>query len=101
MGKRKLEYRQISAKFRLIISPILSAYSASISELKKNPSKLIERAGGESVAILNHNKPTAYLIPAETFEWISNMIEDQELRDIIEQREEEKAQARKVSLDEL
>lgn len=101
MGKRKLEYRQISAKFRLIISPILSAYSASISELKKNPSKLIERAGGESVAILNHNKPTAYLIPAETFEWISNMIEDQELRDIIEQREEEKAQAREVSLDEL
>lgn len=83
------------------MSPILSVYSASISELKKNPSKLIEQAGGEPVAILNHNKPTAYLIPAETFEWISNMIEDQELREIIEQREEEKAQAKEVSLDEL
>ena len=83
------------------MSPILSAYSASISELKKNPSKLIERAGGESVAILNHNKPTAYLIPAETYEWINNLIEDQELREIVEQREEEKAQAREFSLDEL
>jgi len=83
------------------MSPILSTYSASISELKKNPSKLIERAGGESIAILNHNKPTAYLIPAETFEWISSLIEDQELRKIIEQREEEKALAKEVSIDEL
>ncbi len=83
------------------MSPILSPYSASISELKKNPSQLIEQADGEVVAILNHNKPTAYLIPAETYEWISNLIEDQELRDIIEQREAEKTQAKEISLDEL
>ena len=83
------------------MSPILSPYSASISELKKNPSQLIELAGGEVVAILNHNKPTAYLIPAEAYEWISNLIEDQELRAIIEKREEEKSSAKEVSLDEL
>jgi antitoxin StbD len=83
------------------MNTILSPFSASISELKKNPSQLIERAGGESVAILNHNKPTAYLIPAETFEWMSNLIEDQELREIIEQREAEKVQAKEVLLDEL
>jgi len=81
--------------------PILSAYSASISELKSNPSRLIEQAGGETVAILNHNKPTAYLVPAETFEWISQLIEDQELREIIEQREAEKPLAQEVTLDEL
>ena len=83
------------------MSPILSPYSASISELKKNPSQLIEQADGEAVAILNHNKPTAYLIPAETYEWISNMIEDQELRDIIEQRDAEKPTAKEISIDEL
>jgi antitoxin StbD len=83
------------------MNPILSPYSASISELKKNPSQLIERAGGEVVAILNHNKPTAYLIPAEAYEWISNLIEDQELRAIIEERATEKASAKEVSLDEL
>jgi len=81
--------------------PILSPYSASISELKKNPSQLIERAGGEPVAILNHNKPTAYLIPAEAYEWISNLIEDQELRAIIEERDAERASAKEVTLDEL
>lgn len=83
------------------MSPILSPYSASISELKKNPSQLIERAGGETVAILNHNKPTAYLVPADTYEWISGLIEDQELRVLIEQREIEKSSAKEVSLDEL
>jgi antitoxin StbD len=83
------------------MNPILSPYSASISELKKNPSQLIERAGGETVAILNHNKPTAYLIPAEAYEWINNLIEDQELRTIIEQREEEKQSAKEVNIDEL
>jgi len=83
------------------MNSILSPYSASISELKKNPSQLIERAGGETVAILNHNKPTAYLIPAETYEWISNLIEDQDLRAIIEEREAERPSAKEVSLDEL
>jgi len=83
------------------MSPILSHYSASISELKKNPSQLIERAGGETVAILNHNKPTAYLIPAEAYEWISNLIEDQELRTIIEQREDEMQSAKEANIDEL
>jgi len=53
------------------------------------------------VAILNHNKPTAYLIPAEAYEWINNLIEDQELRTIIEQREEEKQSAKEVNIDEL
>ena len=83
------------------MSPVLSSYSASISELKKNPSQLIEQAGGETVAILNHNKPTAYLVPAETYEWINNLIEDHELRTIIEQREAERSAAKEVSLDEL
>jgi len=32
------------------MNSILSPYSASISELKKNPSQFIERAGGEAVA---------------------------------------------------
>lgn len=83
------------------MSPILSPLSASISELKKNPSQLIEQAGGETVAILNHNKPTAYLVPAAAYEWINNLIEDQELRMIIEQREAERSEAKEVSLDEL
>ncbi len=81
--------------------PILSPFSASISELKKNPSRLIEEANGESVAILNHNKPTAYLVPAATFERMINRLEDIELGQIVEKRKHLKASAVKVSLDEL
>lgn len=55
---------------------ILSSCSASISKLKKNPSALIEQSEGEPIAILNHSKPTAYLIPARTYEALLEKIED-------------------------
>ena len=51
---------------------IFADYSASISELKKNPSSLITSSHGSAIAVLNHNTPTAYLVPAKTYE---NMIE--------------------------
>ena len=47
---------------------ILADYTASISELKKSPSTIIENAGDSIVAILNHNRPSAYLIPAKQYE---------------------------------
>ena len=61
------------------MNTLLSSYSASVSELKKNPSRLIEEANGESIAILNHNKPTAYLVPASKYEELMEAIDDQNL----------------------
>ena len=75
--------------------------SASISELKKNPSALIEQADGEPIAILNHNKPTAYLIPADTYELLLEEIEDHQLGQIVKARQHEKISAVEVTLDEL
>ncbi len=80
---------------------VLASCSASISELKKNPSALIEQSGGEPIAILNHNKPTAYLIPARTYETLLEKIEDYQLGVIIKERQNEKKSAVEVSLDEL
>lgn len=80
---------------------VLAKCSASISELKKNPSALIEQAGGEPVAILNHNRPTAYLVPAETHAKMLEMIEDYELGIIVKERETEKKLAVEVNLDDL
>ena len=40
---------------------ILSRQTVSISELKKNPAAVIEAADGEAVAILVHNRPSAYI----------------------------------------
>jgi antitoxin StbD len=80
---------------------ILAECSASISELKKNPSALIEQSDGEPIAILNHNRPTAYLIPAETYEAILEKIEDYQLGLIIKERQNEKISAVEISIDEL
>lgn len=80
---------------------ILADCSASISELKKNPSALLTEANGSPVAILNHNKPAAYLVPAETYEWMMEMLDDQELAQLIESRRADRSQAVEVSLDDL
>ncbi|MEA2109061.1 MAG: type II toxin-antitoxin system Phd/YefM family antitoxin [Pseudomonadota bacterium] len=80
---------------------VLATCSASISELKKNPSALIDQSEGEPIAILNHNKPTAYLIPASTYETLLEKIEDYQLGLIIKERQHEKKSAVEVSLDEL
>jgi antitoxin StbD len=80
---------------------ILASFSASISELKKNPSALINKAEGEPIAILNHNLPTAYLVPADVFERLMDKLEDYELGEIVKKRQAEKHLAIEVSLDDL
>lgn len=80
---------------------VLANCSASISELKKNPTALIEQSDGEPIAILNHNKPTAYLIPAATYELLLEQIEDQQLGVIVRERQGEKISAVEVKIDEL
>ena len=83
------------------MNTVLSPYSASVSELKKNPSGLLQKSEGEPVAILNHNRPTAYLIPARTYEMMLERLEDAELMEMVESRKSEKAKAKEISLDEL
>jgi len=80
---------------------VLARCSASISELKKNPSALIEQSGGEPIAILNHNRPTAYLVPAATYEALLEKIEDYHLGVLVQERRHEKVSAVEVTLDEL
>ncbi len=80
---------------------VLANCSASISELKKNPTALIDEADGEPIAILNHNKPTAYLIPAETYEDMIDRVEDFQLGLLIQNRQHEKIVAVDVDIDDL
>ena len=80
---------------------VLADFSVSISELKKNPSALLSQANGSPIAVLNHNKPAAYLIPAETYEALMEMLDDYELAQLVEERRGDKDQAVTVSLDDL
>ena len=80
---------------------VLSSCSASISELKKNPTALLNEAEGSPIAILNHNVPAAYSVPAETYEWLMDKLEDSELIQIVKERAGEKADAIEVDINEL
>ena len=80
---------------------VLASCSASISELKKNPSALLSRADGLPVVILNHNKPTAYLIPAETYEWMMEIMDDYELGKLVSERKANLRNSIPVDLDAL
>lgn len=72
---------------------------ASVSDLKKSPTAVLNDAEGMPVAILNHNRVVAYLVPAEAYEQLMDRIEDFELNAIADEREDQ--QIVKVSLDEL
>ena len=80
---------------------VLADCSASISELKKNPTALLNEADGSAIAILNHNKPAAYLVPAETYELLMDMLDDYELAKIVEDRRSDLSSAIEVNLDDL
>lgn len=73
----------------------------SISELKKNPTKVINNSHGQPIAILNHNTAAAYLIPVETFERIMDQIDNNELSKIVEQRLASPFKSIKVDMNEL
>lgn len=80
---------------------IYATFSASISELKKNPTALLNKADGQPIAMLNHNKPVAYVVPAELYEKMLEIIEDYELTKIAKSRLKEKSHAIRVKLDDL
>jgi antitoxin StbD len=71
----------------------------SISDLKKNPSSVIDAADGGAVAVLNRNKPAAYLIPAKAWEVLMERLEDLELAQLVHARADEKPV--RVKLDDL
>jgi antitoxin StbD len=78
---------------------ILSGASVSVSELKRNPSAVIEGAAGEPVAVLVHNRPSAYLVPAATYKHLLDRLEDLELAELVRARSNERRV--RVKLDDL
>jgi antitoxin StbD len=78
---------------------ILSKAAVSISELKKNPSRVLADAAGAAVALFDQNRVTAYLVPAELYEQILERLDDFELAALAKARAAEKSI--KVSLEDL
>ena len=65
---------------------ILSDYTTSISELRKSPTAILDAAEGEAVALLNNNKPTAYIVPAELYEKMLDDLDEVYLGKVVSSR---------------
>lgn len=65
---------------------LLAETSIGITELKKNPSAVIRDAGTETIVVLHHNKPSAYLVPARTYEALMDVLDDLDLVPVVQQR---------------
>ena len=73
--------------------------AVSVSDLKKSPTSVLEQAKGESIAVLNHNRVMAYMVPAEQYEAMMERLDDLALIDLVNARSAENPV--KVALDEL
>jgi antitoxin StbD len=68
-------------------SQILADVAASVSELKKNPMATVASGEGFPVAILNHNEPVFYCVPAAAYTSLMNKLEDMELAAMVKERQ--------------
>lgn len=59
---------------------ILTNRSVSISELKRSPSAVLAEANNEPLAILNHNKPAAYLVTPQLYQKLLERFAESEIR---------------------
>lgn len=62
---------------------LLASRSVSITELKRSPSTVIEQAGSEPIAVLNHNRPAAYLLPQAAYQELLDRLQAAEVREAI------------------
>ncbi|RQT70297.1 plasmid stabilization protein [Burkholderia cepacia] len=65
---------------------ILASVTASVSALKRNPMGTGAAGEGFPVAILNHNEPAFYCIPAKTWEAMVERLEDIEDNALVDSR---------------
>lgn len=80
---------------------ILAEMTASISELKKNPTATVAAGKGFPVAILNRNEPAFYCVPAKAYEALMDKMDDIELNAMADSRLKDSKLLVNVKLNEL
>ena len=65
---------------------IFSNATVSVTELKRNFADILKQADDCPVAILNHNRPEAYLLPAAYYERLMAYLEDLEDAKLVRER---------------
>jgi antitoxin StbD len=82
-----------------VTQTIYARNTVSMTDLRRNPSEVIEVANVAPVAVLNHNKPAAYLISAAAYEQMLSQLEDAALTKIVKARQGGKSV--KVNIEDL
>ncbi len=83
------------------LEPPLADFGASISDLKRNPAAVIAEAQLHQVAILNRNKPVAYLVSPKVWERLCDLLEDFEDAGLVRERLENPGPRIRVEIDDL
>ena len=80
---------------------IQANFTAIISDLKTSKAQSLQQEKGNVVAILNHNVPSAYLVPSAVYEKMIEIIDDYHLSKAVDIALASDEKPIKVSLDEL
>ncbi|WP_434562340.1 type II toxin-antitoxin system Phd/YefM family antitoxin [Pseudomonas sp. Z5-35] len=80
---------------------VLADVAVSVSELKKNPSAVLNGANGSPVAVLNHNRVMGYMVPASVYEAMIERLDELELAQVVKARLEANDTPVRVSMDDL
>ena len=78
---------------------VLSNFAVSVTDLKRNYAGILKEAEEGPIAVLNHNRPEAYLLSAAHYQRLMNHLED--LEDAQLARERAEGPFVEVTLDEL
>lgn len=65
---------------------VLASITVSVTELKRNYSNILKEVEHTPVAVLNHNRPEAYLLSAEYYAQLIARMEDLEDAKLVRER---------------
>lgn len=70
------------------MNAMLATMTTSVTELKRNYAGILKQADDCPIAVLNHNRPEAYLLPAAYYESLLAYMEDLEDARVVRERSE-------------
>lgn len=80
---------------------VLTEIAVSITDHKKNPMATVAAGKGMAVAVLNHNEPAFYCVPAKAYEELMDLADDLELGRLADVRLADGQEPVRVSLEAL
>jgi antitoxin StbD len=66
-----------------------AANAVSVSAFKKSPTAYVEESNGEAIALLNHNRVIAYMVPAARYEELLEIADNLQLAQVVRSRANE------------